>query len=198
MNVFSRLWLNTSSLFDVVQYLFNQDFWGAFVGKFGNFSGEAVLDVACGTGKMRDAITPSYYVGIDINEKYIDLARRNYADKNETYFLLEDAAEYKPAHNFDTVFLVGSAHHLSNEQMRRIFRIAQKIKPKKFIVVDGVPEGYLRGLLKWLDEILGGGKYFREEKELENLINPYFKIKESGKMRVRGSFYYYPYVVAES
>src|SRR5437868_1952133 len=44
---------------------------------------DRILEVGCGTARMLDYLSPSRYVGIDVNAEYIADARRRYGDRGE-------------------------------------------------------------------------------------------------------------------
>ena len=184
-----------ANIFEPVQRFFNGNFWEIFEEKFKSLGKGSVLDLACGTGELRAHITPLKYLGIDINRAYIKLARNRFRNRN-TFFLRKDINKFNLDEKFNTIFFVGSAHHFSDESIKRILGVIKRDRFNKFVLVDGVPkEGPLNKILTLLDDRLGGGKYFRGLSELENLLKKDFRIIKKGIFNARGSFYYYPYLV---
>lgn len=194
-NNFSSLWLRSASLFDPVQYFFNGQFWEEFLVRFGKYSGGEVVDLACGTGELRRHIAPHNYLGIDFNPDFIAHARSNIR-LPKTKFEVGDIAKNKITGHPDTVFFISAAHHLDDDQIRKLARIAKISQIKKFILVDGRPQGIFSKPLSFLDAKLGGGKYFRSPDQLVALMKPYLTITQSGEFSARFSFYTYPYLVA--
>ncbi len=197
MKLLSKIWLKSSFLFYPVQRIFNGNFWVIFSKHFGDFSGKTVLDLACGTGDLRRYIKPKTYIGVDINLPYIQKAQKIY-HQNNTTFLNKDITKFTPSIKFDVIFLVGSAHHLSDEQLMKTLKLVKRCRPSQFILCDGYPRGFLKGLLWWLDDVLGGGKYFRGEKELLRFVKKEFKEASCGVLYANWSLYKYPYVYIES
>ena len=197
MGFIPKLWATAAFIFDPVQRFFNGNFWEIFAEKFNQCLQGKVLDLGCGTGEICYYIRPKYYLGVDLNAAYIKHARKRFNGHNFD-FLVDDITGYSPKDNFDTVLLVGTAHHLSDEQIIKVCKIIKKKKIKNFLVVDGIPTGIGSRLLSFLDSTLAGGKYFRNRSELKKLIELYFKVKESGEFRARWSFYRYPFVVAQN
>jgi len=189
----SRLWLNSVALFDPVQHFFNGEFWPVVSRKFKPYLQDKVLDLACGTGELADYIHPKSYLGVDLNDKYIFYARSHRKQKT---FLIGDITQLSLREKFDTIAFIGSAHHLSDQQLDQLCRYIKRLKPKNFLVVDGIPKPPLTSVLKFLDAKLGDGKYFREEPVLVGIFSRYFKVVKHGAFNVVGSFYYYPYLVA--
>jgi SAM-dependent methyltransferase len=77
-----------------------------------------VLDVACGPGTNTKRFAHSDYVGIDINERYIQDARRRYGRT----FVAADALNYaaSPADRFDFILVNSFLHHLGSEDVFKI------------------------------------------------------------------------------
>lgn len=192
MNLLSKIWLSASFLFEPVQRFFNGNFWQVFEKKFGRYTNRKVIDIACGTGELRRHINPKEYLGIDINKSYIYLCNRDLGNKN-TRFLLVDANKFFPDERFDTTFFIGSLHHFSDKQATRLFSSISKYKTNEIIVLDGIPFGIFEGILRWLDGVLGGGKYFRTENEIVKILKGHFKIIKQERISAKNSFYFYPY-----
>ncbi len=192
MNILSRIWLNMSFLFDPVQKFFNGNFWKVFAKKIGTMKNKKIVDLACGTGELRKHVNPKYFIGVDFNNSYIDYCERKLKDKS-TEFVIADITKYKPRTKIDTTFFIGALHHLSDKQAHRLFANIQKYNTKEFFLIDGIPYGILTPVLMWLDGALGGGKYFRTVKEIDQMLAPYFKTNKQGKLKANASFYYYPY-----
>ncbi len=189
----SRLWLNSSGLFDPVQHFFNGDFWTQTSHKFHRYLSGRILDLACGTGELADHIQPTSYLGVDLNGKYIDYAKTN---RQRGSFITADITELTLKEVFDTVTIISATHHLSDAQIQSLSRKISKIKFKYLLVIDGLPKRPFAGILKYLDDKLGGGNNFRSEQDLAKIFGQYFTIIESGNYQAHHSFYYYPYLVA--
>ncbi len=192
MSLISTIWLSSSFLFEPVQKLFNGNFWQVFEKKFGKLKNEKIIDIACGTGELRKHTNPKKYLGVDINKAYITYNISHLGDK-KTIFILSDANKFMPKEQFDTTFFIGSLHHFSNIQANKLFSSLKKYRTNRVIVLDGIPFGVFTGILKQLDAVLGGGKYFRTEATIEKMLVKHFKITESGSLRAKNSFYFYPY-----
>jgi SAM-dependent methyltransferase len=74
-----------------------------------------VLDVGCGPGTNSKQFAHTRYLGIDINERYIEAARRRYA----LDFIAADACTYRtaPADFFDFILVNSFLHHLGTDQV---------------------------------------------------------------------------------
>ena len=190
----SKLWLAYAPFFNPVQDCFNGDFWIVFEKKFGKFgNNQKVIDLASGTGELRNHINPKKYIGIDLNKYYILYARSNFKDTKDL-FLIGDITKYDLPKNFDTAFLISAAHHLSDHSLGKLSKRIKKCGVKNLIVIDGNPRGMLSGILSWLDRVLGGGKYFRSEREIAKILSKDLEVETIGRFKARRSFYDYPYV----
>jgi SAM-dependent methyltransferase len=69
-----------------------------------------VLDVGCGPGTNAPHFSGSQYLGIDVNERYIQSAKRRYGD----HFIAADAAEFlgNPNARFDFILVNSFLHHV--------------------------------------------------------------------------------------
>lgn len=101
--------------------------------------GERILDLGCGVGASVKFLPKDIsYVGIDISEPYIQMAREKYGHWGE--FICANAAELDPnsLNHFDRAFSFGVLHHLSDEQVARVIDlIRQVVRPGgMFVTID--------------------------------------------------------------
>lgn len=86
-------------------------------------AGDAVLDLACGTGAYRDCFGADY-TGIDINPHYIADARAALPGR----FEVMDCTELTfPDASFDAVVSIAATHHLDEAQLRATVREALRV-----------------------------------------------------------------------
>ncbi|KKS69554.1 MAG: Methyltransferase domain family [Candidatus Daviesbacteria bacterium GW2011_GWA2_42_7] len=182
------------ALFNPVQRVFNGKFWEVTREMFGHYGQGNVLDLACGTGELRKYINPNVYYGLDINPNFISFAKKRITGRN-TNFIAGDMTTSIPNVNFDTAFLVSAAHHLSEDQLETVLKTLKVKKVRRVIIIDGVPFGVISRFLEWLDDVLGGGEFFKDESELANITKKFFKIESRGTYKAPYSLYRYPYVV---
>jgi SAM-dependent methyltransferase len=79
-----------------------------------------VLDVGCGPGTNSRYFQHADYLGIDLNPRYVEHARRVHGRE----FLAVDACTYQPAagERYDCIFLNSFLHHIDDENCGRILR----------------------------------------------------------------------------
>lgn len=109
--------------------------------------GQTVLDVGCGNGRLLEALQNRQieYVGVDLSEELIELARSKYLpaeqiDENKKYkFIVGNILELGklPQFNFDYVFSVAVLHHLPGEnlQIDALKQLRNKIKNDGKIII---------------------------------------------------------------
>ena len=78
----------------------------------------AILDVGCGPGTNRSLFTQSDYLGVDINPKYIEFARRRYGGR----FEVADVRDFVQAgdEQFDFILLNSLLHHIEDDNVHGI------------------------------------------------------------------------------
>ncbi len=77
-----------------------------------------VLDVGCGTGTNANRFTEVDYVGIDINDRYLDVARARFRGS----FIKADltTADLTPLGAFDTILVNSFLHHVDDRDVKQI------------------------------------------------------------------------------
>lgn len=102
-------------------------------------SGQRILDIGCGTGDILDFLPGVDYVGFDIDPAYISAARQRYGSRGT--FFCEPVGEgvNVPAASFDVVIAHGILHHLDDEEVKALFKIARTaMKPGgRLLTFDG-------------------------------------------------------------
>jgi SAM-dependent methyltransferase len=95
---------------------------------FGNV--RSVLDLGCGPGTNTSHFRHADYVGLDVNERYIDYARRRYGRK----FVVIDICSYAPPpeSSFDFILVNSFFHHIDDYNTLNILS-----KLKTLLTPDG-------------------------------------------------------------
>jgi SAM-dependent methyltransferase len=90
----------------------------------------AVLDVGCGPGTNAPRFAHTKYLGIDINDRYIQLARKRY----HRDFLVADVttSEAIPAGSYDFILVNSFLHHIDTPDAQRVLSRASE-----FLTADG-------------------------------------------------------------
>lgn len=126
-----------------------------------------LLDVGCGTGRYAELLPGNYY-GIDVNEDYINYARKNYKGG----FYVMDATDLKfPDGKFDFVFNVGIFHHMSDENVKMVLDEMKRVCKKggKIFIIEPVYPSKLN-FIGYLIFKFDRGKYTRTLEDLRTLL----------------------------
>lgn len=114
--------------------------------------GQRVLDIGCGPGTIVPYLPKVEYFGFDASEKYINAARKRYANRGSFTCQRIDERSLENPSSFDLAFAFGILHHLTDSEALQLLLLADKaLKPGgRLITFDGC---YIDGqfqLAKWL------------------------------------------------
>jgi SAM-dependent methyltransferase len=139
--------------------------------------GDRVLDIGCGPayyfGRLPRGIR---YVGFDTSARYIEYARRRFGSDDAEFrceiFGDEHLAELPP---FNAVMLLGLLHHMSDEDSRRLLRLAARaLAPGgRVISVDPCFEPTQGRISRWMSEN-DRGEYVRTPEQFTALVDESF------------------------
>ena len=101
--------------------------------------GERVLDVGCGPGFVIDYLPKVDYVGIDIDRRYIDHAKKHYGDRGDFHCYELTAERARKLGSFDLILLNGVLHHIDDATTVELLRIlAESLNPGgRLMTLDG-------------------------------------------------------------
>jgi SAM-dependent methyltransferase len=132
-----------------------------------------VLDVGCGTGTNAARFDDVDYVGVDINERYLRMARARYSGT----FVQADltTSELGSLGTFDTILVNSFLHHVSDEDVRAILsRLATVLAPDGRVhILELVlpPQLSLARMMAKLDR----GRYARPTEKWRELFSAAFE-----------------------
>jgi SAM-dependent methyltransferase len=132
-----------------------------------------ILDVGCGPGTNAPRFAQADYVGIDINERYLTIARAKYRGR----FIQADleTAELTTLGTFDTILVNSFLHHLPDEAVRRVLQqLQQRLDPEGTVhMLELVlPDRFsIARLMARLDR----GRYARQLTAWRELFDAYFE-----------------------
>jgi tRNA (uracil-5-)-methyltransferase TRM9 len=126
--------------------------------------GDRVLDFGCGNGRLLELFGEKKidYVGVDVSEKLIEIAKQKHVQENITFQKISGQGTLAlPDDYFNAVYSIAVFHHLPSEEHRKeitaeLFRV---LKPggRAVIAVWNLWQGkYLKNLLSsWLSKLSG-------------------------------------------
>lgn len=98
-----------------------------------------ILDIGCGPGNMLPFLPECQYLGVDVNDSYINTAKQRYGHRAK--FVCERVSHHNVAElgAFDIVLALGLTHHLDDDEARDLFRLGYAaLKPGgRLITNDG-------------------------------------------------------------
>ncbi len=111
-----------------------------------------VLDVGCGPGTNAPTFAGVDYLGLDINESYVETARRRYGTST-TAFVAADACTYEadPEERFDFILLNSLLHHLATGDVNHLLRqLAGQLTPDGHIHILDLVLPSSPSIARWL------------------------------------------------
>src|SRR5258708_21802163 len=150
MKMFHRV-LEQPFVFNFSQLLFSGQKFARILGHNDLKQVRAVLDVGCGPGTNAPRFAHAKYLGIDINDRYIQLARNRY----QRDFLVADVTTSQsiPAGSYDFILLNSFLHHIDTPSTLRILSSLNNFL---------TPDGHVHSIELVLPEAPGISGWFAE------------------------------------
>jgi SAM-dependent methyltransferase len=90
---------------------------------------ESVLDVGCGTAALADHLSnKSYYLGIDLNDRFIRFAR-----KRGRNVMKQDALTFDRFSEFDVCVIMDLLHHIKPHHEKFLERVLRDVRKRVII-----------------------------------------------------------------
>lgn len=170
---------------------FNGNHFKILKKKLKNIPQESILEIGCGTAPILNVFSPKKYLGIDIDKKFIETARKIH-NKIGYKFRLGNATKINSIKNkFDIVILSHTTHHFSDNIMQKFLSELKKIDFKYLVIYDGKPIGILAPFLTKMDL----GAKFRETEEFYPFFKKNYIIIHAETFRSNRPFYKYPLLI---
>jgi len=143
-----------------------------------DFKKKNVLDMGCGTGALSYLFSQKKYLGFDIDEESIRVAKKIHPGYK---FQKGDATKFNLGKKYDLVIIIGVIHHLSNAQAAKAFSNVKKHLKKDgmAVVVEAIPPiskmNFLGRFLRFMDR----GDYVRDIKDYRRLVKKDLSLSDS-------------------
>jgi SAM-dependent methyltransferase len=86
--------------------------------------GNRVLDIGCGPASILEHMPDAKYVGFDLDERSIRMARDRFGTRAEFFCANVTGASLKRWDAFDLVIAAGVLHHLSDDEAKALLNLA--------------------------------------------------------------------------
>jgi len=97
--------------------------------------GHKVLDFGCGNGRLVQIFNDKdiEYLGIDNNEKFIEIAKEKYPDRN---FIVKDILFADTDKQFDAIFMIAVLNHFDKDDRKLILKkVYSWLKPGGYLLM---------------------------------------------------------------
>jgi ubiquinone/menaquinone biosynthesis C-methylase UbiE len=134
------------------------------------------LDLGCGPGAFSDLFHGDDYVGVDMNARYIDYARR----KRRGAFVVGDARRVDlPDARFDQTLIFGLLHHLSDEDVRSVLGEVRRLMGPggRALVIEDIPAVSKLNLIGHLIHNVENGEHIRPVEEYRRLYTQFGRVE---------------------
>jgi ubiquinone/menaquinone biosynthesis C-methylase UbiE len=140
------------------------------------------LDLACGPGAFADLFQGDDYVGVDLNTRYIDHARRT----RKGTFVVGDARKLElPEARFDQILIFGLLHHLSDGDVRAVLAECRRllVPGGRVLAIEDIPAVSKLNLIGHLIHEVENGEHIRPADDYRRLYSEAMRIEREEILR---------------
>ncbi len=150
---------------------------------------QRILDIACGPGAFSVLFAADIYVGVDINQGYIEYAKRQYKG---TFHVMDARHIEFSDDSFDGVLVYGLLHHLNDDDAREVLKgVARVLKPSgRALIIEDIPSESRLNVVGHLLHRIENGHFIRSAEEYRTLLDAHLK-KQSEQFFRSGFCDYY-------
>jgi SAM-dependent methyltransferase len=98
-----------------------------------------VLDIGCGIGQYA-SLAAGEYVGVDLNRRYVEHARRTRGDERRDFRCVDAAELVAEGQRFELVLMVDFLHHLPDGTAESVLGTARQLTTDRVVVLEPVTE----------------------------------------------------------
>ena len=124
--------------------------------------GDRVLDFGCGNGRLLELFSGKNieYLGTDVSEKLINIAKEKYSDKNNSFLKISSSDSLSlPGDSFNLIYSIAVFHHFPSKKYREdiareLYRVTKKDGYIVITVWNLYQKKYLKNIIKnWLSKL---------------------------------------------
>ena len=130
--------------------------------------GLRTLDLGCGPGAFADLFAGDDYVGVDMNARYIEHARKS----RQGAFIVGDARKVElPSARFDQILIFGLLHHLPGEDVRAVLSECRRllVPGGRILAIEDIPAISRLNLIGHLIHHVENGEHIRPAEDYRRL-----------------------------
>lgn len=149
---------------------------------------ETIADICSGTGDFAElAPKNATYVGWDLNEDFINYAKKRYLGDKKKKFIKANILNSKKIEGkkYDAVLLISTMHHFSDKELDALLPVVKKLVKKVVILADIIPDPP-HALQKFFAKI-DRGKYVRPANEKIKILKKYFSVVKVQEIPTRSA-----------
>jgi ubiquinone/menaquinone biosynthesis C-methylase UbiE len=135
------------------------------------------IDLGCGPGAFSDLFAGDDFVGLDMNARYIEHARRHCPGT----FVVGDARKTElPDARFDQVLIFGMLHHLTDEEARAVLGECRRmlVPGGRMLLIEDIPAISKLNLIGHLIHNVENGEHIRPADEYRKLYREFATIQK--------------------
>jgi SAM-dependent methyltransferase len=129
--------------------------------------GPSVLDIGCGIGQYA-AVTRGPYLGVDLNESYVNCAARTYRHTDRAFRCADVTKLWQENKTYNLVLMVDFLHHIPDEAAVNILRAAARLADRQVVSFEPVKKQTNR-VGQWIIDH-DRGEFMRPVEDLHRLF----------------------------
>lgn len=155
--------------------------------------GLRVLDIGCGPGYIAREFRDCHYVGFDVDQSHVKYARSRFGQFGEFHCGLLTEEFLKQEAPFDLVLMNGVLHHLNDEELDRVLRLAKiALKPGgRMITMDG----YYADNMPWIARVMLDKDRGGFVRPADGYVKPAQRAFPNVVVHFRENYFYVPYPI---
>jgi ubiquinone/menaquinone biosynthesis C-methylase UbiE len=144
------------------------------------YKNSKVLDFGCGTGDFCLLFDKFQYVGVDIDEKFIEFAKSRFKGYIFQRINEADPLPFEDGY-FDIILVFGVLHHISGHYIHEVLNELDRVLSSRgqIILYDQLPSreqgNFFAKILVKFDK----GEFIRKGRDLKIILKKHFKIEEN-------------------
>ena len=147
-------------------------------------SGQSFLDVGCGPASILDLLPDIFYVGLDLNENYINHATDKYGAKGTFICAGVDQLNDYGLKTFDRIIILGVMHHLDDSQLIKLMTsLKNRLNHGGVLITFDVAFEDRQNLVAKLLAKNDRGKFVRTKEQYLKFIEISFKVQQADLRR---------------